>query len=110
METNGNANSPTEFEEQESNSSGQKNDIGYYREQLDKMQEGKFLFIGLMVFFIIVSFCLLFLYLSETQSSDKKFTTLREKYNSLRTDYDNLQTMYDALEDRSAQLKEKNKS
>lgn len=110
METNGNANSPTEFEEQESNSSGQKNDIGYYREQLDKMQEGKFLFIGLMVFFIIVSFCLLFLYLSETQSSDKKFTTLREKYNSLRTDYDNLQTMYDALEDSNTQLKEKNKS
>ena len=110
METNGNANSPTEFEEQENNYSEPKNDIGYYRVQAWKMEERKNLFCFLMVIFIVISLVLFFLYLSANGADNKELAGLKEQYYTLQTEHNNLRTMYNALEDRSAQLKEKNKS
>ena len=74
------------------------------------MEERKNLFCFLMVIFIVISLVLFFLYLSVNGDDNKELAGLKEQYYTLQTEHNNLRTMYNALEDRSAQLKEKNKS
>lgn len=107
METNQNADSLIEFEDQESSSNETMHDSRDYRIQFCKMKEKKNLFCGLMVLFIITSLVLFFLYLSVAPHKNtptnaqifehEEYKKLLGNYNSLLSDYAELQNENDSL-------------